>query len=204
MRPSNSAQAIVLDPSPFFRKGISACLETGGYMVLTCAPNLDEIMQRRAVLLPNLALVGPNFSEHESLVICRELLHCWPMLRIVLFSPHAKDLLFQVDVAHTGASACLLPETSEQECLSTIATVMTGHNLFSREILSLAFQPMELTTREREVLQLLAEGKTDREIADALVLSLNTVRKHSHRILGKLGVCERREAVRRARRLGWV
>jgi DNA-binding NarL/FixJ family response regulator len=98
----------------------------------------------------------------------------------------------------------LLREASEQECLSTIAAVMAGHQLFSHEILSLAFRPIELTAREREVLHLLAQGKTDREIADALVLSLTTVRKHSHQILEKLGVHERREAVRRARRLGWV
>jgi DNA-binding NarL/FixJ family response regulator len=81
---------------------------------------------------------------------------------------------------------------------------MAGHPLFSREVLSLAFRPSELTAREREVLSLLAEGKTDREIADTLVLSLNTVRKHSHQILEKLDVHTRHEAVRRARRLGWV
>jgi DNA-binding NarL/FixJ family response regulator len=80
---------------------------------------------------------------------------------------------------------------------------MAGHPLFSREILSLAFWPTELTAREREVLKLLAEGKTDREIAAALVLSLPTVRKHSQKVLEKLDVHERREAVRRARRLGW-
>jgi len=120
------------------------------------------------------------------------------------FSRHANDPLFQADAANAGASACLPREASEQECLSTIAAVMAGHPLFAREILSLAFRPAELTAREREVLQLLAEGKTDREIADALVLSITTVRKHSRQILEKLDVHTRHEAVRRARRLGWV
>jgi DNA-binding NarL/FixJ family response regulator len=111
---------------------------------------------------------------------------------------------FQADAANAGASACLPSEACEHECLSTIGAAMAGHQLFSREVLSLAFRPIELTSREREVLQLLAQGKTDREIADVLVLGLTTARKHSHSILEKLGVHERREAVRRARRLGWV
>ena len=81
---------------------------------------------------------------------------------------------------------------------------MTGHQLFSRGILSLAFQQIELTARERTVLKLLAESKTDREIAAALGLSVATVRNHSQHILEKLGVHNRHEAVRRARRLGWL
>lgn len=67
-----------------------------------------------------------------------------------------------------------------------------------------SFQPIVLTPREREVLKLLAEGKTDREIAAALALSAAAVRNHSQHILEKLDVHNRHEAVRRARRLGWV
>jgi two-component system, NarL family, response regulator NreC len=198
------ARTILLDPSPIFCKGISSGLDAGGHVTLARAQNLDEILQGQDVLFPNLALVGPDFLEHESLIICRELARHWPALKIIVFSRHVNDLLFQADAAHAGTSACLPPEAGEQECLSTIAAVMAGHQLFSREVMSLAFRPIELTAREREVLQLLAQGKTDREIADALVLSLATVRKHSHQILEKLDVHTRHEAVRRARRLGWV
>jgi DNA-binding NarL/FixJ family response regulator len=173
-------------------------------VVLACARNLDEIFQGQDALFPHLALVGPNFLEHESLIVCRELIHRWPLLKIILFSRHANDPLFQADAAHAGASACLPREATEQECLSTIAAVMAGHQLFSREVLSLAFRPSELTAREREVLSLLAEGKTDREAAMALGLSVATVRNHSQRIVEKLSVHSQGEALRRARRLGWV
>jgi two-component system secretion response regulator SsrB len=204
MPESTPAQAIILDPSPFFYEGICSCLNAGGYAMLARAQNLEEIFHRQDALFPDLALVGPNFSERDSLLACRELIRRWPTLKIILFSRHASDLPFQADAANAGASACLPSEAGEQECLSTIAAVMAGHQLFSRGVLSLAFRSIELTARECEVLRFLAEGMTDREIADALVLSLATVRKHSHAILEKLGVHERREAVRRARRLGWV
>jgi DNA-binding NarL/FixJ family response regulator len=201
---ASPARTIILDPSPFFCEGIRSRLDAGGHVTLARAQNLDEIFQAQAALFPNLALVGPNFLEHESLIACRELIHRWPTLEIILFSRHADDPLFQADAAHFGAGACLPREAGQEECLATIAAVMVGHQLFSREVLSLAFRPTELTAREREVLQLLAQGRTDREIADALVLSLTTVRKHSHQILEKLGVHTRHEAVRRAWRLGWV
>ena len=198
------ARTILLDPSPIFCKGVSSCLDAGDHVMLACARNLEEALQGQAALFPNLALVGPNFLEHESLIVCRELIRRWPALKIILFSRHADDPLFQADAAHSGVGACLPREAGQEECLATITAVMAGHQLFSREILSPAFRPAELTAREREVLQLLAQGRTDREIADALVLSLTTVRKHSHQILEKLGVHTRHEAVRRARRLGWV
>ncbi len=204
MLPEAPPARTILDPSPFFCEGICSCLNAGGHVTLACAQNLDEIFQGQAALFPNLALVGPNILEHESLIVCRELIHRWPTLKIILFSHHVNDPLFQADAASAGASACLPREAGEQECLSTIAAVLAGHQLFSREVMSLAFRPIELTVREREVLQLLAQGKTDREIADALVLSITTVRKYSHQILEKLDVHTRHEAVRRAQRLGWV
>lgn len=199
-----TARAIILDPSSFFREGMDSCLSKGGHVTLAQGRSLTEVVQRLDALTPNLALVGPNFSELESLALCREMTCRWSALKVILFTRHANDPLFQADVAHAGANACLSREAGEAEFLEAIEAVMAGYQLFPRDVLSQVFQPAPLTPREREVLQLLAKGKTDRQIADALTLGLPTIRKHSHKIIEKLGVHERREAVRRARRLGWV
>ncbi len=61
------ARTILLDPSPIFCKGISSCLDAGDHVMLACTRNLDEILQGQDVLFPNLALVGPNFPERDSL-----------------------------------------------------------------------------------------------------------------------------------------
>ena len=114
------ARAIILDPSPFFSEGIHSCLNAGGYVTLARAENLDEILQGQDVLFPNLALVGPDFPERDSLFACRELTHRWPGLKIILFSRHANDPLFQADTAHAGASACLPPDATEDAGLSRL------------------------------------------------------------------------------------
>ncbi len=61
------ARAIILDPSPFFCEGLRSRLDAGGHVTLARAKNLDEILQGQDVLFPNLALVGPNFPERDSL-----------------------------------------------------------------------------------------------------------------------------------------
>lgn len=189
-----AARAIKIDPSSFFREGLDSCLSKGGHVAVLHASSPEEVWPQADTLHPDLALVGPNLAEDQSLALCRAMISRWPALKIILFSPHADDLLFQADAASAGANACL----------AAITAVLAGHQLFSRGVLSQPFRPEELTAREREVLNLLAGEKTDREIAEMLGLSVNTVHNHSQRILEKLGVHERREAVRRARRRGWV
>ncbi len=115
-----------------------------------------------------------------------------------------KDPLFQTDAVYAGASACLPIGTSDAECLAAISAVMAGHQLFPREILAQGLQLIALTPRERAVLKLLAEGKTDREIANALTVKTATIRTHTQHILEKLGVHSRQEAVWRARHRGLV
>ena len=198
-----AARAVIVDPSSIFWEGAHACLSKGEHVTFASVQSLAEAVERLGPLTPDLALVGPNFPERESLALCREVIVRWPGLKIVLFSRHADDPLFQADAAHAGANACLPREAGEAETLQAIASVMAGHQSFSREILSQAFRPIVLTPREGEVLKLLAEEKTDREIAARLGLCLTTIRNYSQRILEKFGVHSRHEAVRRARRLGW-
>jgi DNA-binding NarL/FixJ family response regulator len=197
-------RAVVIDPNPLFYEGISHYLSRSGHLVLAQAPNIEIGLRQVRSLSPNLVMLGPHLAQEESLSFCREIAGRWPGIKIIVVTRQAKDALFQADAAYSGAAACLPADVSEQECLSAIKAVMRGHLLFSRDILSQAFQPISLTEREREVLRLLAEGRTDREVADRLKLAVSTVRNHSQRILEKLGVHSRVEAIRRARRRGWV
>lgn len=168
------------------------------------ARNLAEALLQVETLHPNLVLVGPNLSEEESLSICRAVIKRWAGIKLVVFSAQVDDPLFEADAAHAGASACLLPTLGEEEYLSRIAGVMAGYQLFPREIFTLLYQPEELTSAEHAVLKFLVEGKTKAEIADALKVEVSTVASHQQRILEKLGVHTREEALRRARRRGMV
>lgn len=152
--------------------------------------------------VPDLAAIGPNFIEPEAFALCRELLSLWPGVRLILYTGHAHDPLVQADAFHTGIKAVLAREAGEAETLATIAAIQSGGVLFAEAIRK--SRPAALTAREKEVLRLMAAGKTDKEIAVELMLSVATVRNHHQRILEKLDVHEKREAVRRGRRLGWV
>ncbi len=200
----SETRVLLVDPSPFFYEGICNCLRRGGYLALEQAPNLEDALQKLTAQQSDLVLIGSNLQEHESLEISREITSRWSNIKTLVFTTHANDPLFQLDAVYAGTSACLPVETNDDECLEAIKAVVAGHQLFPREILAQGLQPIVLTTREREVLKLLAEGKTDKQIADALVLTFRTVHNHVHRILEKLDVHSRQEAVWRARHRGLV
>jgi DNA-binding NarL/FixJ family response regulator len=204
MAEANPARVIIVDPEPFFYEKMRACLNKGEHVVVGEAPNPEIAVKQLDALHPELVVVGPHLEEYVSFAFCREITRRLPSIKVVIFTAHGKDTLFQVDAVDAGIAACLSREMTDEECLAIIANAMAGHQLFTREILSLAFQAITLTRREREVLRLVIEGKTDSEIADALVLTFRTVRNHSHRILEKLGVHHREDAVRRAKRRGWL
>jgi|SRR5579859_665483 len=199
-----TARAIIIDPSAIFYEGARSYLSQGGCMVLEHTPSLDAAMREFGTHIPNVAVLGPNLSEPASLAICRELVNICPGLKIVIFTIHNDDLLFQTDAASAGANACLPSTASSEGFISAIEGAMAGYQLFSRAIITQEFRAIGLTTREKDVLEIMNEEKTDREIAAKLGISYATVRNHSRHILDKLRVHDRHEAMRRAKRLGWV
>jgi DNA-binding NarL/FixJ family response regulator len=114
-----------------------------------------------------------------------------------------------------GARGYILKEAGEEEVLRAIRAVAEGEAIFSPAIArrlvhffsnpSLASDPVfpELTEREREILDLIARGETNAEIAQRLVLSPHTVRNHISNIFSKLQVADRAEAIIRARDAGY-
>ena len=203
MPETRTARAIIVDPRPLFGEGMRACLNKGGHTMLGQALNLAEAFEQVKSRQPNLVIIGPHLAD-SSLAICREINQRWNHIKLIIFTAHANDPLFQADAANAGAAACLPPETTDAECLAAIAQVMEGREYFPRDIVVLGAQPIELSAKELEVLRLLAEGKKDREIAEALGVQVSTIRSHAQHILEKLSVHTRQEAVRRARNRGLV
>ncbi len=197
--PRSTARVIIVDPVQFFRTGMRTSLTVGKQVVLGEARNLEEALQSLDTLNPDLIITGENIAEHESLEMCREITGRWPNIKMIIYTAHANDLLFLVDAAYVGVAACLLPQSTDEECLAVIDKVTAGQQFYSRDIVTLAFQPITLTMRERDVLKLVAEGKTNREVAEELAVQAATIRSHIQHILQKLNVHSRQEAVWRAR-----
>jgi|SRR5581483_511704 DNA-binding NarL/FixJ family response regulator len=122
-------------------------------------------------------------------------------IKIVLLSEHAANALFQEDAFHAGANGCVLPSVSHADFLAALDAIMNGKQMSHQSGFEIE-TPSRLTQREIEILRRAADGKPDKEIAQELRLSVNTVRNHIQNILRKLEVNDREAAVWRAKHWG--
>lgn len=117
---------------------------------------------------------------------------------------HHSNHLFQVDSATCGIDALVRRRISGEQLWEVLRDLLSGRVMFSRDVFDDGKYPVKLSNRELEVLRLWADDRSDREIADNLTLSLNTVRTHARNILSKLHVSKRQDAIQRIRRLGMI
>ncbi len=148
---------------------------------------------------PHVALVDLFLGEESGAEICEQLRAAQPMTRVLLFSG-AGEISPQAARA-AGASGFAYKDWPARKIAAAVRAVGLGKTVFDRH------EPQSilgLSDRERSVLELMASGSTNPEIAAALHLSKHTVKEHTSAVYRKLGVRNRTEAVQRAQRLGLV
>jgi two-component system response regulator DesR len=156
-----------------------------------------EALEIAATFKPHVALVDLFLADESGAELCEKLRHASPETRVLLISgsgrmsPHAARA--------AGASGFVSKDLDAREVVAAVRRVGSGMTLFPPK----AEQPTGLLTeREREVLNEIAAGATNREIAGRLYLSPHTVKEHTSAVYRKLGARNRAEAVQRAQRLG--
>jgi two-component system response regulator DesR len=148
---------------------------------------------------PHVALVDLFLGEESGAEVCEQLRAAEPLTRVLLFSgageisPHAARA--------AGASGFAYKDWPAQRIASAVHMVGLGKSVFEPHDRT---STLGLSERERTVLELMASGSTNPEIAEALHLSKHTVKEHTSGLYRKLGVRNRTEAVQRAQRLGLV
>ncbi|MGE5689208.1 MAG: response regulator transcription factor [Pseudomonadota bacterium] len=173
-------------------EGVLALLEhllrTSGLEVTTAATGEAALASARS-MRPDLAILDVNLPGLSGYEVCRALHEAHgPSLPIVFISGERTDALDRVAGLLLGADDYLAKPFAPDELLARVRALL-------RRAAPAVVRTSRLTAREQEVLQLLAEGRTQREIADALVISPRTAGKHIERILEKLGVRSRAQAV---------
>jgi DNA-binding NarL/FixJ family response regulator len=157
---------------------------------------------------PDVVLMDIRMPDLDGVAATREVLASSPDVKVVVLTTFEQDD-YIFDALSAGASAFLLKRTKPEELITAIHTVADGDSLLSpsvtrRVIDRMATQPSPvatserldvLTAREREVLELVARGLSNREIADTFVIEESTVKTHVKRILMKLGLRDRVQAV---------
>jgi RNA polymerase sigma factor (sigma-70 family) len=168
-----------------------------------------EAVEQARRLEPDVVVMDVRMPDLDGIAATRELSHAVPTTKVLILTTFEQDD-YIFDALRAGASGFLLKRARPEELVAAVHTVAAGDALLSpsvtrRVIDRMAQQPSpalrdraklaELTPREREVLQLIARGMSNREIAAALVIEETTVRTHVKRILAKLGLRDRVQAV---------
>jgi DNA-binding NarL/FixJ family response regulator len=156
-----------------------------------------EALEHVRTFAPDVALVDLFLAGESGADLCASIRKASPSTRVLLISGSGRMSAAAARAA--GASGFVSKDWDAGDVAAAVRMVGLGMTMFSPK----ADQPEPLLTgREREVLDLIAEGSTNREIADRLFLSPHTVKEHTSALYRKLGARNRAEAVQRAQRVG--
>jgi two-component system, NarL family, response regulator LiaR len=200
-----SVCVLIVDDHAIVRKGIRALLsEAGGFEVVGEADNGQTAVLLAQETQPDVILMDLLMPGMDGIEATRQITSRQPKARILVLTSFAADnKVFPAIKA--GATGYLLKDSSPDELVRAIRQVQRGepslHPTIARKLLQEIARPAErepapeaLTARELEVLQLIAQGLSNQEIADRLTVSESTVRAHVSRILGKLHLASRTQA----------
>ena len=210
----NKIRVLIVDDHPVFRFGLRSLISSISEMeVIGEATNGKSAIEQAASLQPDIILMDINMPGLNGIEATRQILAAQPEIGILVITMFDDDSVF--DAMQAGARGYLLKGADPEETIRAIYSVANGAAIFSpkaaerlityfgknRDTTTSETFP-ELTEREREILELIAQGLTNPAIAERLVLSPKTVRNHVSNIFSKLQVSDRAQAIVKARQAG--
>jgi two-component system, NarL family, response regulator NreC len=210
---SDKAVTILLaDDHTIVRQGLKLILAAhADLQVIGEAANGREAVELAAKLRPDIVLLDVQMPELNGMEATRKMVAANPRIRILVLSMH-KEAVYVREILRAGARGYILKDAIDTELLSAIRSVANGDGYISSAVSSALNDKAKdlndpvglLSAREREVLLLIAEGKTNKEIATRLNLSVYTVDSHRGKIMEKLNLHSAGELVRFAMKNGLV
>jgi DNA-binding NarL/FixJ family response regulator len=205
-----TVRVLIVDDDDLMRVGLRGVLSNDESIeVVGEARDGRDAVYRTRLLEPDIVLMDIRMPDLDGIAATRELMAAFPEVRVVMLTTFEQDD-YIFGALNAGASGFLLKRTPPEELLAAIHTIAAGDALLSPSVTSrvveraarqappdpaLAERIAELTERERDVLELVARGLSNGEIAAQLVIEESTVKTHVRRILGKLGARDRVQAV---------
>jgi DNA-binding NarL/FixJ family response regulator len=209
----DTIRVLIADDHPLFREGMRGRLDRmGDIAVVGEASNGDEAVRLSRELEPHVVLMDIKMPGLNGIEATRELLRANPRVGVLMLTMFEDDdSVFAA--MRAGARGYLLKDSGGEGVVHAIRAVTSGEAVFgpgvAERIIGYFSVPRsaqrafpELTEREEEILVLVAQGKSNQEIAAQLFVSVKTVRNHVSNILLKLQVADRAQAVIRARDAG--
>jgi two-component system response regulator NreC len=213
-----NTKVLLVEDHIVVRQGIKALLsDEPDLEIVGEADNGREALSLVSELRPDVVLMDISMPGLNGIEATRQIRQRYADVKVVVLSMHAsEEYVFQM--LRAGASGYVLKQSDSSEVLTAIRAATSGGSFLSppisRTVIDDYVHRAEtrgraddmdlLTSREREVLQLLAEGLSNREIAQQLNISIKTVETHRSNMMNKLGVSSKTELVKYALRKGWA
>ncbi|KRD19469.1 MULTISPECIES: response regulator [unclassified Streptomyces] len=205
----NPIRVFLLDDHEVVRRGLADLLEAEpDISVVGDAGTVDHALARGPALRPDVAVLDVRLPDGDGISVCRELRSQMPELACLMLTSFDDEEAL-LDAIMAGASGYVLKQIKGSDLVSAVRTVASGQSMLdpattARLMRSLRADPQDtpavpselagLSPRERDILALIGEGLTNREIGKKLYLSEKTVKNHISRLLAKLGVQRRVQA----------
>jgi two-component system response regulator NreC len=201
MENKTQIKILLADDHNMVREGFRSLIEKAADMQVVAEANNGRMAVLQAKEhMPNIIIMDIAMPELNGIEATRQILGQMPSIKVIALSMHS-DRRFVLRMLEVGASGYLTKEDTSKELFEALRTVLTGKMYLSPSIAGIVVDQatghsprrmshsgMELTPREREVLQLLAEGRSTKHIASHLSVSVRTVETHRRRLMEKLDI----------------
>ena len=202
-------QVLIADDHDLMRRGIKALIEShDNWTVCAEARTGREAVDKAESTKPDVAIIDISMPELNGIDAARRIKAVAPRTEVLILSIHYSDQVVR-DVINSGIRGFVVKSDSERDLVMAVEA-LSKHRAFFTPLATQAMlnnlekpeeaEPAEtrLTTREREILQLLSEGKSSKEVASVLNISVKTAETHRSNLMGKLGLHNVSELVRYA------
>jgi DNA-binding NarL/FixJ family response regulator len=202
----------LLDDHEVVRTGLRALLEAAEDIeVVGEAGTVAEGLERIPASKPDIAILDVRLPDGSGVEVCREIRSAHPEITCIMLTSYADDEALIASIM-AGASGYVLKQVGSFDLLDTIRHAGAGHSLLDPALTERVLERLRegpkvdprlasLTVQERRILDLIAEGKTNREIAETMFLAEKTVKNYVSNLLAKLGMQRRTQAATFAARL---
>ncbi len=190
---------LIADDHPVVRRGLQSCLTRQDRVrIVGEAADGDEALEKALALTPDVVLMDISMPRRDGLAVTEALRKQAPQIKVLVLSVHTnKEFIFRIIQA--GAHGYVSKEATPEQLLTAIEAVFAGETFFSPEIAQAALTQLvtsggkkepfgQLTNREREVLVLISQGKSNKEIASQLGIGVRTIETHRERIMRRLDI----------------
>jgi DNA-binding NarL/FixJ family response regulator len=202
---------VLADDHVLFRQGVKKIIEeVDGLQVVGEANDGLELLEFLKKANPDLVILDISMPNLRGLEAAREIKGLYPQVKILLLTMHKKRE-FLLEGVEADVDGFLVKEDADTELLQAVETIRRGQKFFSplvteklADLVRQSGKPDLLTRREKEITKLLAEGKSSKEIAELLYISIYTVRRHRDNIMRKLELKGLADLVRYALEQGYT